>query len=89
MMQVAILALLHFRTPLLLLMTHYEKTWRKALPLPYPNPNPRGVQKCNSAQFCGILEPYSGQELPQFLVVKLESFPQLISNEVSDCIPNI
>ena len=30
-----------------------------------------------------------GQGLPQFLVAKLESFPKLISNEVSDCIPNI
>ena len=31
----------------------------------------------------------SGQELPHILVAKLETFPQLISSEVSDCIPNI
>ena len=40
-------------------------------------------------QFCDIQEMLSGQEHPHFLVAKLESFPQLISNEVSDCIPNI
>ena len=36
---------------------------------------------------------YSGAALgprtPPFLVDKLESFPELISNEVSDCIQNI
>ena len=31
----------------------------------------------------------SGQGLPHFLIAKLESFPQLLSNEISDCIPNI
>ena len=30
-----------------------------------------------------------GPRNPYFLVEKLESFPQLISNEVCDCIPNI
>ena len=30
-----------------------------------------------------------GPMTPPFLVDELESFPQLISNEVSDCIPNI
>ena len=30
-----------------------------------------------------------GQRTPPFLVDKVESFPKLISNEVSDCIPNI
>ena len=40
-------------------------------------------------QFCGIQQLLSGQGLPHFLVAKLETFPQLISNEVSDCIPNI
>ena len=30
-----------------------------------------------------------GPRTPHFLVDKLETFPQLISNKVSDCIPNI
>ena len=30
-----------------------------------------------------------GQGLPHFMVDKLGTFPQLISNEVSDCTPNI
>ena len=30
-----------------------------------------------------------GPRTPPFLVAKLESFPQLITNELSDCIPNI
>ena len=35
-------------------------------------------------QFCAIYEFLSLQGLPNFLVDKLESFRQLISNEVSD-----
>ena len=30
-----------------------------------------------------------GSRIPQFVAAKLEIFPQLISNEVRDCIPNI
>ena len=40
-------------------------------------------------QFCAIQELLSGQGLHHFSVDKLESFPQLISNEVFECIPNI
>ena len=40
-------------------------------------------------QFCAILELLSEQGLPHFSVDKLESFLQLISNEICNCIPNI
>ena len=43
----------------------------------------------NYKQFCALQEPLSGQGLPYFSVFKPETFLQLISNEVSDCVPNI
>ena len=42
-----------------------------------------------SRVFCAIQELLSGQELPHFSADKLENFLQLLSNDVSDCIPNI
>ena len=38
---------------------------------------------------CAIQELFSGKRLPIFLVDKLESFRELISTELSDCILNI
>ena len=43
------LALLHFLTLLLLLMTQQRK--RGLMLYRSPNPNPKGVQKCNSAAY--------------------------------------
>ena len=40
-------------------------------------------------QFCATQELLSGQGLPNFLADKLESFPELISNEVSESLPDI
>ena len=40
-------------------------------------------------QFCAIQELLSGQGLSHFLAQKVETFLQIISNEVSDYIPNV
>ena len=44
------MALLHFRTPLLLLMTHHEKTQLKALFTVALTLTVGGVRKCNSTK---------------------------------------
>ena len=62
--------------------------------LPNKNPNSDSlfdqlIMRNYREQFCAIQELLSGQGLPHFLLDILEIFPQLISNEFSDCIPNI
>ena len=52
--------LLHFRTPLLLLMTHHEETWLNGNHSPNTNPNEGGAgtkvqeRRKNNVEFSGV-----------------------------------